>query len=146
MDMRENIVQRMENLKDTLSRETKECELSHQALIKRASDCTVYEIAHNSLDSDINDIRRHVWEIKNMNDQMNLLDLLLQGNTEQVKTFWAVSRKYFDSGAVKVNLYPVKDKTKPESGKVENNICDHYVDYFDTQEEASAWTKKAEQA
>ena len=45
--------------------------------------------------------------------------------------FWAVSTKYFDSGRVKVNIYPVEAETKPESGMTENKMCDHYIDYFD---------------
>lgn len=48
--------------------------------------------------------------------------------------FWAVSTKYFDSGRVKVNIYPVEAETKPESGMTENKMCDHYIDYFDTYE------------
>lgn len=47
------------------------------------------------------------------------------------RQFWAVSTKYFDSGAVKVNLYPVEAEIKPENGMTENKMCDHYIDYFD---------------
>ena len=58
-----------------------------------------------------------------------------------VMRFWAVSTKYFDSGRVKVNLYPVEAETMTE-----NKMCDHYIDYFDTYEEALAWYKQAKNA
>lgn len=58
------------------------------------------------------------------------------------RQFWAVSTKYFDGGAVKVNLYPVEAETKPENGMTENKICDHYINYFDTYKDA-LWYKQA---
>lgn len=42
--------------------------------------------------------------------------------------FWAVSTKYFDSGRVKVNIYPVEAETKPESGMTENLYQDRTMD------------------
>lgn len=60
--------------------------------------------------------------------------------------FWAVSQKYFDSGHVKVNLYPVEAEAKPENCMTENKMCDHYIDYFDTYEEAAAWAEQARHA
>ena len=62
------------------------------------------------------------------------------------RQFWAVSTKYFDSGRVKVNLYPVEAETKPENGMTENKMCDHYIDYFDAYEDASASYKQAKRA
>lgn len=62
------------------------------------------------------------------------------------RQFWAASTKYFDSGAVKVNLYPVETETKPENGMTENKMCDRYINYFDTYEDALAWRKQAERA
>lgn len=58
--------------------------------------------------------------------------------------FWGVSNKYFDSG--KVNIFPVEAETKPENGMTENKMCDEYVDYFDTYEEAAAWAEQAQKA
>lgn len=63
-----------------------------------------------------------------------------------MKKFWAVSTKYFDSGRVKVNLYSVEAETRPESGMSENKMCDHYIDYFDTYEEALAWYEQSKKA
>lgn len=62
------------------------------------------------------------------------------------RQFWAVSTKYFDSGKVKANLYPVQAETKPNSSIVENNMCDHYIDYFNTYEEALQWYEQAKRA
>lgn len=61
-------------------------------------------------------------------------------------TFWAVSQKHFDSGKVKVNLYPVEADVKPENGMTENKMCDHYIDYFETCEEAVAFAEQAKLA
>ena len=63
-----------------------------------------------------------------------------------MKKFWAVSTKYFDSGRVKVNLYSVEAETRPESGMSENKMCDHYIDYFDTYEEALTWYEQSKKA
>lgn len=60
--------------------------------------------------------------------------------------FWAVNTKFFDSGRVKVTVYPVYADEKPENGSQENRMCDEYIDYFDTQEEASAWAEQARKA
>ena len=65
---------------------------------------------------------------------------------ETYMRFWAVSQKYFDSGRVKVNIYPVEAGTKPQNTMAENEICDHYIDYFDTYEEALERYKQAENA
>lgn len=63
------------------------------------------------------------------------------------KTFWCVSQRYFDDGAVKVNgPYKVEADKKPESGEVENKMCDQYKDYFDTYDEAKAFAKECENA
>lgn len=58
--------------------------------------------------------------------------------------FWAVSRKYFDSGAVKVNVFRVTAEAKPESGLQDNSLCEHYVDYFDTYREALGFRHELE--
>lgn len=60
--------------------------------------------------------------------------------------FWCVSNKYFDSGKVKVTIFPVEAETKPENRMTENKMCDEYVDYFDTYEEAAAWADQARKA
>lgn len=52
--------------------------------------------------------------------------------------YWGVSIKFFDSGKVKANIFPVEAATKPESMKEENLMCDEYRDFFDTFEEAVA--------
>ena len=62
------------------------------------------------------------------------------------RKFWGVSNKYFDSGKVKVNIFPVEAETKPENKMTENKMCDEYVDYFDTYEEAAAWAEQARKA
>lgn len=62
------------------------------------------------------------------------------------RKFWGVSQKYFDSGKVKVNIFPVEAETKPENKMTENKMCDEYVDYFDTYEEAVAWAEQARKA
>ena len=36
--------------------------------------------------------------------------------------------------------------TTPENGMTENKMCDEYVDYFDTYEEAAAWAEQARKA
>lgn len=51
--------------------------------------------------------------------------------------YWGVSTKFFDSGKVKANIFPVEAATKPESMKEENLMCDEYRDFFDTFEEAA---------
>lgn len=61
-------------------------------------------------------------------------------------TYWAVSQKYFDSGKVKVNLFPVEAEEKPEYTQTENKMCDQYIDYFDTYEEAATWAEQARKA
>lgn len=48
------------------------------------------------------------------------------------RRFWGVSQKYFDSGKVKVNVFPVDAEEKPESTQRDNKMCDEYVDYFDS--------------
>ena len=63
-----------------------------------------------------------------------------------VMRFWAVSTKYFDSGRVKVNLYSIEAETKPESGMTESKTCDHYIDYFDTYEDALMWYGQSKKA
>lgn len=63
-----------------------------------------------------------------------------------MKKFWAVSTKYFDSGRVKVNLYSIEAETKPESGMTESKTCDHYIDYFDTCEDALTWYEQSKKA
>ncbi len=60
--------------------------------------------------------------------------------------FWAVSNRYFDSGKVKVIIFPVEADTKPESKMTERKMCDEYVDYFDTYLEAAAWAEQARKA
>ena len=52
--------------------------------------------------------------------------------------YWGVSTKFFDSGKVKTNIFPVEAATKPESTMEENRMCDEYRDFFDTFEEAAA--------
>lgn len=54
--------------------------------------------------------------------------------------------KFFDSGKVKANIFPVEAATKPESMKEENLMCDEYRDFFDTFEEAAAWANQAHRA
>ena len=70
----------------------------------------------------------------------------LQVRSPVKRQFWGVSQKYFDSGKVKVNIFPVEAETKPENGVAENKMCDEYVDYFDTYEEAAAWAEQARKA
>ena len=57
-----------------------------------------------------------------------------------------MSTKYFDSGHVKVNLYSVVAEAKPEGGMTENKTCDHYIDYFDTYEDALTWYEQSKKA
>jgi len=66
--------------------------------------------------------------------------------TNGKRKFWSVSQKYFDNGRVKVNISPVEAETKPESKMTENKMCDEYVDYFDTYEEAAAGAEQARKA
>lgn len=40
--------------------------------------------------------------------------------------YWGVSTKFFDSGKVKTNIFPVEAATKPESTMEENRMCDEY--------------------
>ena len=60
--------------------------------------------------------------------------------------YWGVSTKFFDSGEVKTNIFPVEAATKPESTMEENRMCDVYRDFFDTFEEAAAWADQARRA
>lgn len=57
--------------------------------------------------------------------------------------FWAVSTKYFDNGEVKAVLYAVHAETKPKNSIDEDNMYDHYIDYFNTYEEALQWYEQA---
>lgn len=66
--------------------------------------------------------------------------------TKGKRQFWGVSQKYFDSGKVKVNVFPVEADDKPESTQTENKMCDEYIDYFDTHEEALEWAEQAKKA
>lgn len=43
--------------------------------------------------------------------------------------YWGVSTKFFDSGKVKTNIFPVEAVTKPESTMEENRMCDEYRDF-----------------
>lgn len=60
--------------------------------------------------------------------------------------YWGVCTKFFDSGKVKANIFPVEAATKPESMKEENLMCDEYRDFFDTFEEAAAWANQVHRA
>lgn len=60
--------------------------------------------------------------------------------------YWGVSTKFFDSGKVKTNIFPVEAATKPESTMEENRMCDEYRDFFDTFEEAATWADQARRA
>lgn len=60
--------------------------------------------------------------------------------------YWGVSTKFFDSGKVKTNIFPVEATAKPESTMEENRMCDEYRDFFDTFEEATAWADQARRA
>lgn len=60
--------------------------------------------------------------------------------------FWGVSTKFFDSGKVKANIFPVEADTKPESTMTENKMCDEYIDYFNSYDEAAAWAEQAKKA
>lgn len=60
--------------------------------------------------------------------------------------YWGVSTKFFDSGKVKTNIFPVEAEAKPESTMEENRMCDEYRDFFDTFEEAAAWADQARRA
>lgn len=62
------------------------------------------------------------------------------------RRFWGVSQKYFDSGKVKVNVFPVEAEEKPASKQTENKMCDEYVDYFESYEEACEWADQARKA
>lgn len=53
--------------------------------------------------------------------------------------YWCVNTKFFDSGRVKVRVYPVEAESKPANGMQENAMCDEYHDYFETYEEATAY-------
>lgn len=76
--MKDYIESRIENLRKTLSWKEAECEQSRQSLINRASKCTVQEIAHGWLESNINDISREVEEIRSLRDQITLLEYILK--------------------------------------------------------------------
>lgn len=41
---------------------------------------------------------------------------------------------------------PRRSGDQAENGMTENKMCDHYIDYFDTYEEALAWYKQAKNA
>lgn len=60
--------------------------------------------------------------------------------------YWGVSTKFFDSGKVKTNIFPVEAAAKPESTMEENRMRDEYRDFFDTFEEATAWADQARRA
>ena len=60
--------------------------------------------------------------------------------------FWCVNQKYFDGGAVKVNVYAIEADEKPQNSYVENMMCDEYHDYFNTCEEANEFAKTVENA
>ena len=60
--------------------------------------------------------------------------------------YWCVNTKFFDSGRVKVRVYPVEAESKPANGMQENAMCDEYRDYFETYEEAVAYAQQAREA
>lgn len=76
--MKSYIESRIENLKKALSWKEDECEKSRLSLVKKAGKCTVEEIAHGYLESDISGIGREVEEIKSLRDQISLLEHLLK--------------------------------------------------------------------
>ena len=76
--MKEYIENCIENLKKTLSWKEEEREKSRLCLVERASKCTAEEIAHDWLESDINQIGREVEEVKSLRDQIALLEHVLK--------------------------------------------------------------------
>ena len=62
------------------------------------------------------------------------------------RKFWGVSNRYFDNGRVEVDIFPVEAVAKPESRSNEGRVCDEYIDYFDTYEEAAAWAEQSKNA
>lgn len=63
------------------------------------------------------------------------------------EAYWCVIQKYYDNGTVKVSgPHKVYSESMPESGMVENKLCDEYCDYFVEYDEAVKFAKEAAQA
>ena len=69
---------RLADLKERVELQEDHCELSRLALVERAGICTVDQIADGWLESEINQIRQEVAEIKSLCDQIKLLEHLLK--------------------------------------------------------------------
>lgn len=75
--MKEYIESRIEALKYTLSWKEEECERSRLSLVELVSECTAEKIACGWLDSHIDTISREVGEIKNLREQIKMLEYIL---------------------------------------------------------------------
>lgn len=61
----------------------------------------------------------------------------------KMKTFYKVVTKFYNSGKVTASIHEVLAEIKPASYFCDNNNCDEYHDYFNTQEEAVKFYKEA---
>lgn len=105
------------------------------------------EAAHRFIKSRVPEPERlSMMKFRDAEGREYIIHNLLVIEPKEKRQFWAVNTKFFDSGRVKVNVYPVFAEEKPEGGSQENKTCDEYIDYFDTQEEASAWAEQARNA
>ena len=78
MKMKEYIENSIENLKKTLSWNEEDLEKSRLRLVERTSKCSAKEIADGWLESDIDQIRREVEEIKSLHDRITMLEYVLK--------------------------------------------------------------------
>ena len=77
--MKEDYIRsRIKNLKERLEWQEEDSEKSRLALIKRANECTVKQIATGWLESNISEISREYEEIKSLRDQIELLEHILK--------------------------------------------------------------------
>lgn len=76
--MKEDVENRIENLKKTLSWKEEDLEETRLSLVGFAGKCTAEEIAHGCLSQDLRDIGRKFEEVKSIRDQIELLELILE--------------------------------------------------------------------
>ena len=55
--------------------------------------------------------------------------------------FWYVKHKYFDGGSMRTIVNDIEANEKPEDGKTDNKMCEEWVNYFSTYEEAKKFSE-----
>ena len=64
-----------------------------------------------------------------------------------MKTYYCVATTIYDGGRVVCNLISAEESVmRPKNVFTHCNSADHYMDYFDTEEEANEFVKQSKKA